>query len=73
MRTSKVTQMLFAFVLGALLGISIKYPVRQQDVDNIQTVCVDGRYERFKVGITGKIYEIECDSLHRIRVKTPGD
>lgn len=71
MKPNKFTQILFAFVLGALLGINIKYPVKQEDVDQIKTICTDGKYERFKVGITGKIYEIECDSMDRIRIKKP--
>lgn len=47
-------------VLGTLLTISIQYPVTQEVVKSTAELCHTREFKKFKIGISGKVYEVTC-------------
>jgi len=60
---------LFGMLFGALLAVSVKYPVSINEIDRIRAVCSEGEYSKFRVGITGVIYEVTCKDEKTFSVK----
>lgn len=60
----KLKGMLIIFILGimfgGMLGISIRYPVTLKTMQEVTDTCQQNTFIRFKVGITGKVYEVSC-------------
>lgn len=53
---------LFGMTTGALMGISIKYPVSRKAIEEAETLCKQTQgVQRVTVGISGKIYKIVCN------------
>lgn len=62
MQTLKDKMILFTLgvMLGGLLGIAITYPVTTTTIQTVQAVCKQQAFSKFKVGISGKVYEVTC-------------
>jgi hypothetical protein len=52
---------MFGMTLGSLMAISIRYPVKIDAITQAQTMCKEnlGLF-KMKVGISGKVYRVEC-------------
>lgn len=66
---SSILPFLFGILLGSLLAFSIKYPVSVQEINRIKVACASGEYTKFKVGVTGVIYEVTCKNQKTFSVK----
>lgn len=51
---------ILGIMAGGLMGISIRYPVTPETMKVIEETCQQQAFTRFKVGITGKVYEVTC-------------
>lgn len=61
---------LTGMALGGLMAISIRYPVKPDAVKSAEAFCKDHLgYAKFKVGITGKVYKIECNNRKIFEMK----
>ena len=62
MQNFKNTMVIFTLgvMLGGLLGISIKYPVPAATLEIVHSVCKQQTFTSFKIGISGKVFEVTC-------------
>jgi hypothetical protein len=61
---------LFGVTTGALTGISIHYPVKMDVFTNAIELCKDEKGpDEIKVGITGKVYYVRCNSKKTFNFK----
>lgn len=51
---------LFSFCLGALLALSVKYPLDVTSIPKYQSYCPGSTVGRIKIGLSGDIYEVKC-------------
>ncbi len=53
--------LIIGILFGIILTIGIKYPFDLKELETTKTICpVDQPAKRIKIGVTGKIYEVEC-------------
>lgn len=63
---------LIFLIVGILFGIifssGLKYPFEIKDVDKARLVCKEIPVKKIKIGITGKIFEVECsnDTIYKL-------
>ena len=63
--------MLFGMVVGSLMSISIKYPVKSLAINEASKICGGENLgvQVFKVGISGKMYYLKCKSQKEFHFK----
>lgn len=61
-------------LLGALLAISIKYPLSIEEIKRVEKICSPNQIKKIKVGISGTVYEVQCsdDKIFNVRKKNGG-
>ena len=57
---AQVLTLLFGIIVGAILCIGIKYPVYTDKLNEYKDICAPSEVHKYKIGITGKMYEVEC-------------
>lgn len=52
--------LMVGILFGIIFSTGLHYPLELNKLDEIKTVCGDQPIKRIKIGITGKIVEVEC-------------
>jgi hypothetical protein len=72
--SEKLETIIFAFFcgvfIGLLLGITIKYPAKIENIEKYQSLCgATEHITQAKIGIMGDIYSIECSNGIEVQVR----
>lgn len=60
----------FGVATGALMAISLKYPVSEKVIAEANNVCVPNHgFEKLRVGLSGKVYFVQCKNGKKFNLK----